>query len=358
MDRKGEIKINYLSAIIAAIVAIIVFCIISVIFNVMPLDALPSNFIGATLGALIGALITLVLLRGQTDIEEKKGKDIRILEKKTEVFQGFINYVWEVWKDQVITIEEFQDLTSQYYRNLMIYLKDETRLKTIGDALTAMGEKIDKTSYKDSLELRENIVAIINTLSAEIDLGGKIDTTIMDKHDKIVFPVLFRKMLLDKLNEKLKISDSSSFFKEGKYETIWEGAHHEFITFELKKYPSIKLAIGEIGATELKMVFIADRKIQELNEFRHQGYGGRFRNRIGAQVVVSNPIPDDADNTKTPFLDFSKDDSMEMFRGEKRNFPTVLANRVSYHLENWNNGTGLVGVIEFFEKYLGQGEDK
>jgi uncharacterized Tic20 family protein len=73
MDKKGEVKMNYFSAIIAAIVAIIVFCIISVIFDIMPIDALPANFIGATLGALIGALITLVLLRGQTDIEEKKG---------------------------------------------------------------------------------------------------------------------------------------------------------------------------------------------------------------------------------------------------------------------------------------------
>jgi uncharacterized membrane protein YccC len=76
MNKKGKIKINYFSAIIAAIVAIILFCIISVVFNVMPLDALPTNFIGATLGALIGALITLVLLRGQTDIEEKKKEKI------------------------------------------------------------------------------------------------------------------------------------------------------------------------------------------------------------------------------------------------------------------------------------------
>jgi hypothetical protein len=43
----------------------------------------------------------------------------------------------------------------------MIYLKNEERLKTIGDALTSMGGKIGKTSYKDSLGLRENIVTII-----------------------------------------------------------------------------------------------------------------------------------------------------------------------------------------------------
>jgi hypothetical protein len=238
----------------------------------------------------------------------------------------------------------------------MIYLKDEGRLKTIGNALTSMGGKIDKTSYKDSLGLRENIVTIINTLSAEIDLGGKIDTTIMDEHDKIVFPVLFRKMLLNKLNEALNISDNASGYKEGKYESIWEGVHHEFITFELKNYPGIKLAIGELGSQNLKMVFMADRAIQQMNEFRHPTYGGRFRNRFGEQKPLSDPIPDDEDKTSTPVLDFSKEESMEVFRSEKRNFPDILAKRVLYRLSEWNINN--LGIIEFLEKYLGQGEAK
>jgi hypothetical protein len=225
----NKVNIGFSSAIVSAIVAIIVFCIIAVTFKVTPLSELPTNFIGATLGALIGALITLVLLRGQTDVIEKKGKEIRILEIKIKVFQDFINDVWKVWKNQVITIEEFQDLTSYYYQNMMIYLEDETRLKTIGDALTAMGGKIDKTSYEDAKKLRENIVKIINALSKEIDLGGKIDEKIMDKHDEIVFPVFFRKRLLDKLNEALKTKSNDSNFKDGKYEFIWEGANHEFI---------------------------------------------------------------------------------------------------------------------------------
>jgi hypothetical protein len=190
--RDGKKKVNFTSAIIAAIVAIIVYCIIAVVFDVMPLDVLPANFIGAALGALIGALITLFLLRGQSDIEEKKGKDIRILEKKTEVFQDFIETVWKVWEDQIITIEEFQNLTSKYYQNLMIYLKDET-LGIIGNALSAMGGKIDKNSFKDAMELRDNIVKIINTLSAEIDLGGKIEPSIMTNTTKLFFLSSFGK---------------------------------------------------------------------------------------------------------------------------------------------------------------------
>jgi len=253
-EKEKEEKIPYVLATWIVIVAIIVICIIAVVFGVVPLDVLPANFLGATLGALIGALITLVLLKGQAAVVEKKDKDIKILKKKMKVFQNYIDAVWKVWEDQVITIEEFQGLSSKYYQNLMIYLKDETRLKKIGDALTVMGGKIGKKSFADTDGLRDSLVEIINTLSAELGLGGKIDTTIMDEHDKIVFPLVFRNELLRKLNEALNTKDAASEYKEGKYERIWEGKFHEFITFELKRFSGIKLAVGAIAdAQDLKI---------------------------------------------------------------------------------------------------------
>jgi hypothetical protein len=341
---------NYRLAIVVGIVLLIIVCVISVVSGIMSIDVLPENYIGAALGSLIGAIITMVLLKGQTDIEEKKGKDIRILEKKIEVFQGFINTLWEVWKDQKIFMEEFQKLTASYYQNLMIYLKDESRLKKIGDALTAMGKKIGKVSYADSLELRKNIVTIIDTLSDDIGLGGKINTDIMDEHDKIVFPVYFKQEILDKLNKAL--NDNAPIFNEGKYETIWEGAHNEHIMFELKDHHGVKLAIGiKTEWPDLIMGFMADRNIQQLNDERDTRYHGRYSNRLNKAENISKPTPDDADKEKAPKLDFSDEKSMEFFRKEKRNFPDILAKRVLYHLEKWyGDGTGIEGIREHFDK--------
>jgi peptidoglycan/LPS O-acetylase OafA/YrhL len=96
MNEKKGLKIPFMSAVIFTIIAIFVICIISVFFGIIPINSLPTSYIGATLGSLIGALITLVLLRGQTDIEEKKGKDIKILERKTEIFHDYIKDVWKV----------------------------------------------------------------------------------------------------------------------------------------------------------------------------------------------------------------------------------------------------------------------
>jgi len=81
---------------------------------------------------------------------------------------------------------------------------------------------------------------------------------------------------------------------------------------------------------------MADLSIQQLDEFRQNTYGGRFRKRLGQQVSLNALIPYDEDKTRTPVLDFSKEDSMEVFRVEKRNFPVILAKRILYHLDEWS----------------------
>jgi len=350
-------KINYSSAISAAIVAIIIFCVIAVVFNVMPVDALPVNFIGATLGALIGALITLILLRGQTAIEEEKEKNIRILEKKTAVFQDFIDAVWEVWKDQVITIEEFQTLTSKYYQKLMIYLKEE-KSKTIGDALSVIGSKIGKNSFKDTNELRAKIVTIIDKLSEDINLGGKIDTEIMDEHDKILFPLLFREKLLDAINKQLPTGDNG-ILKEGKYEDFKEGRYSlKCLVFYFKKYSGCKMILGPFNkGSIMKFALVIDSKYHQVDSFRAKNpYNQRIE--MGDIIIgdpVFNPVKDiefqETDNEKgNREIDFSDVENMEKYRVNKRDFADTLANRAAYYFEamKCNN----LSIPDFLEKYI------
>jgi hypothetical protein len=348
-------KGRYYSTIIAAIVAIVAICVIAVALGVLPFGAFPSNYIGAALGSFIGALITLILLRGQTEMEEDKGRNIRILKKKMKVFRKYINTVWKVWEDQKITIDEFQDLTSQYYQNIMIYLKED-ELNKIGTALTMMGKKIDKNTYDDTQELRKNIVTIINTLSADIGLGGEINTKIMDDHDKILFPILFKKKLLDELNKNLKTNN----FKEGKYETIKEnGLDRIFITFEMEKFPDVFLAIWVGGGVKgITMAFMASDKLDA--EFRRRGeYKSGFRYRFGLDghpVDLSKPIPNDEDNTTAPPIDFTNEESIQVFREREHDFPSILAKRVLYRLGEWKEED--LGISEFLEKKLEQVEAK
>ena len=337
---------NYKSAIIVSIVAIVAICVVSIIFGVISPDALPLNYVGAALSSLIGALITLVLLRGQTDIEEKKGKDIKILEKKTEVFQDYIKYVWGVWKDQRITIEKFQILTSKYYKNLMIYLEEE-RLEQIGKALSTMGRNIGKDSYEDVSELRASIICIINILSDELELGGHINPGIMDEHDRIIFPLLFRNLILEEVNKLLPVD----ILEKGKFENVQEfrAGSSLYLCFDFIKFKGCKIVITGFDGIINEMLFILyiDPNHQEFNKFRSGTGTYVHRIQIGKKDLM-NPIGEE-DTEVSSRICFSDETSMEEYRTKKRGFAAVFAKRIMYHFTETKIGDD--NLVEFLEKY-------
>jgi len=352
MGNKEKTSIGYQNAIIISIVAIIILCVLSVNFGIMPADALPANYLGAALGSLIGALITLVLLRGQTDIEEKKGKDIKILEKKTEVFQEFIKEVWKVWEDQKITIKEFQDLTSMYYQKLMIYLKKE-RLEKIGYALSEMGRCIGKSKYDDIAKLRDSIITVINELSGELELGGEVDKTIMDEHDRIVFPLIFKNSILEEANKVLPVGD---ILEEGKYDFFVEGKGRnsviEYLCFNFRKYKGCRILIGAfLGTKEIVYVLVIDTKYHKFDDFRCEDvYSQRIRIK-NAENNLLLPLKEGEDNDGGEIkpINFSDKDGMEFYRTKKREFAEILANRIKFQFDETKIGD--YSLLEFLEKY-------
>jgi len=364
-----NLKISDKTALKVAIIAFIGLCIVSVVLRVFLPDAFPSNLIGAVLGAVIGAIITFILLVGQTshqiDLEENKRKleedkirNIHILEMKTKVFKEFINSVWKVWEDQIITIEKFEELTGQYYKNVMIYLKEESKLKAIGNALTNIGNKIDKTTYTDSLELRENIVTIINTLSEDIGLGGKIDMDIMDKHDKIVFPLIFKNQILEDANKVLP----EDTFENGKFEFIQEfrnESSREYLCFDFKKYKGCKIVIDGFDnkgddikkyLNQIGFSLFVDTNYHKFDDFR---IGGRYKHRINfgidKTINLLEPVEGEKDAVQSPQINFTDEKSMEKYRTEKSGFAPIFARRIKYWFDEIKIGD--YDILKFLKEY-------
>jgi gas vesicle protein len=352
-------KFNSKHAVIVASVAIVIFCTIAVLFKVVSLDELPINFIGATLGALIGALITLVLLKGQTAIEEEKGKDIRILKKKTKLFQDFMEDVWKIWEDQQITQDDYKKLTSKFCLNVMIYLSDkkeekdkktekekvESRLDVVGKAVAAIGDMLYNNNFTRKA-LQESIENIINTLSDEIGLGGHIKQEIMERISKQIFqesPEYFRTKLLETLDKELERSNYK--FNKGRYEIIKGQNNWEYMTFELKEFQGVKLTIKV--QDELTMQFSADPSIQKVNPFRAQSRG--WQRTFGPYPSLNHPI----DNKKPDIeLNFSNEEIMEKIRTKNQNLPDILADRILHYLDDWKlDGLNL---NDFLDKYCGE----
>ena len=172
--------------VVVSVVCIFAFFVFAGVTEAIAIPEIPSSFLGAAAGAAITAVVTLLLLQGQTRAEEVKERNVKVFEKKSTIFSEYIDVVWEAWEDHQITDKEFKKLLSDYYKKLMLYMSASSA-KNIGDQLKIIGplaggeEELDENKQK---ELQTALITIINTLSDEISLGGYIDESLFIELDK------------------------------------------------------------------------------------------------------------------------------------------------------------------------------
>lgn len=78
------------------IVFTVLFIASAIIFRVSNIEILPSQFYGALISVVITAIITVLLLNGQTKAEESKERNVKVFEEKSVRFNNFINKLWEI----------------------------------------------------------------------------------------------------------------------------------------------------------------------------------------------------------------------------------------------------------------------
>lgn len=81
-----------------------IFIASSVIFRIFDVELLPSQFFGALIGVVITAIITVFLLKGQTENEEHRERSIKVFEKKQDIYHDFLEKLKEIIQDGEITI--------------------------------------------------------------------------------------------------------------------------------------------------------------------------------------------------------------------------------------------------------------
>ena len=174
--------------VIVSIVCILAFFVFAGVTKAIAVPDIPSSFLGAAAGAAITAVVTLLLLQGQTRAEEVKERNVAVFNEKTRIFKEFIKKIWEAWEDHKLESEEYLELTSIFYRELMLYLNDKSQ-QVIGNALLDMGDCLDRDideneNKKEEEKLRKNIVVIIDELIENLSLGGKINKKLFEQLDK------------------------------------------------------------------------------------------------------------------------------------------------------------------------------
>lgn len=127
MDNKSKfhlVKEN--SFLILCVCFFALFVIIAAISGAWPGKDISAQFFSAMAGALVAAIITLFLLKGQTAVEADRKRDSKVFEEKLRIYKVFLHKLCDVVKDQKITPEEEIELQFQ-----VSYIAMHTKTKYI-----------------------------------------------------------------------------------------------------------------------------------------------------------------------------------------------------------------------------------
>jgi hypothetical protein len=372
MKFRNYLGSKYFQVFICIVVCLVSFCAVGILAHFFTLADVPGQFMGAFFGAVISALVTMILLNGQTTAEEVKDRNVSVFEKKSKAIQYYIEMVWEIWADKKLSADEFERLTGDYYSRLTIFLQDAS-INTMRSCLIDMGSLVSREGadihgevYKG---LRKNIFTIINTLSGELHLGGEINEKKHAELEDVIFPVLFKKALMSELNvsinppegQMLKREDEL-IFEAGEWEILSFGMiNGMFASFRIKGYPKTKLLVGPFAwnkkgyqSRDLLFVLFAHNSLSKFDAFRG-GRGYQQLIKIDEEVNLNRPFVDDSpagdyagtDYTGLAFDAFNLDElaTLDAYRTNFHDMAKIIAWRAGYYLRHATIGGKLIGAF-------------
>ncbi|MBW3519958.1 hypothetical protein [Flavobacterium sp. NKUCC04_CG] len=126
----------------------------AVFFEIFELGTLPTQVFGALLGVVITAIITVLLLQGQTKSEEKREIHLLVFEKKQEVYFDFLNKFNHILQNQEFRIhldtkktQEYNDINLQDLLFEFGYLQMHTSAVVFDQILEHMGRLLEANNH-------------------------------------------------------------------------------------------------------------------------------------------------------------------------------------------------------------------
>lgn len=181
---------------IACVCFFVLFVIIAAISGAWPGKDVSAQFFSAMAGALVAAIITLFLLKGQTAVEADRQKDSKVFEEKLRIYQEFLRKLCDVVKDQKITSDEEIELQFQV-SYIAMHTKSEA-IKKISEQVRKIVVGI-KNNEKDCNNMLSQLFVISDALYKE--LYDKDNS--FDEEDRSKTIVNFESILAPKNDSKL-----------------------------------------------------------------------------------------------------------------------------------------------------------
>ena len=94
------------------------------VIGVWRIPELWSQIFAACTGAIVVAVVTMVLMHGQRATEEAKEKSIKIYESKVAVYSRFVAKMYKLLDDDQVSCDDFLALRTEIFSTLIFYLDD------------------------------------------------------------------------------------------------------------------------------------------------------------------------------------------------------------------------------------------
>ena len=155
--------------IFASLVMFCMFILISHFSSLLPIANFPGQAVAALLQAVITAIITIFLLKAQTnertEAELKRERFAVLFAKKSQTYDAFLDDLVAVANRGSITKEEFMKLVDDLNFKLSMYISDESN-EAIAEQLNTIGTNHDEATIKSAVfhivqELKKDLQAVI-----------------------------------------------------------------------------------------------------------------------------------------------------------------------------------------------------
>ncbi len=146
---------------LGVLILTIIFLMTAVVFEILELGSLPAQFFGTLLGVVITAIITVLLLQGQTKSEESRERNLMVFEKKQEVYFHFLTQLNVILQKENLTlhlnhakilekeVNSLQDLLFE-----IGYLQMHTSSETFDKILKLVGNLLEESKKLKRVDIK------------------------------------------------------------------------------------------------------------------------------------------------------------------------------------------------------------
>jgi len=283
-------KKKILLPVVISLIALGLFFALAIISKIFKGEDLPIQIMGAFLGAIVTAFITMILLYGQSDAEEVKERNVKVFEKKVDNFIKFIELLWNKWEDFKLEPDEFSEIKKEFYSKIYIYMQKKN--------LEQIKECFQKISSEDVIgkdltdverrEATKNIFEIISILKSEIGLEKDYDIEVLSKLDDIFTRGEYASEISESAEEEIT-QDSYNKLSFWHFIAMNETNQIEWLK---RSTPILVLGDGEVSVTQIgprtNLLKCVKKGHLIFLYFKGKGYVGIFRATDEGKSIPAN----------------------------------------------------------------------